>query len=346
MSPQLEALKKDGESGKRKLNQYTRFGTVGLALVQGYGIAVGLEKLTGQSGGAVLDPGLIFRFMTMTSLTGGTLFIMWLGEQISARGLGNGSTIIIYSGIVANLPGALVNTLVMGKQGAISILVLFALLIAMVAIIAFIVFMEKAHRKIPIQYPKRQVAANMPPQQMASHLPLKLNNAGVIAPIFASSILLMPMTIASFGSFDPDSILGKIAELFNHGQPLYMVCFTAGIVFFSFFYTALIFDPVDTADNLKKSSGYIPGIRPGDSTAEYIDVLLTRLTTIGAVYLCMICILPELLLMKVSLPFYFGGTSLLIVVSSSIDTISQFQTHLITQQYSGLFKKGRPRGLV
>ncbi|MDR3031115.1 MAG: preprotein translocase subunit SecY [Holosporales bacterium] len=347
MSPQLTALKKEGEPGRRKLNQYTRYGTVALAMIQGYGIAVGLERMMGHSGCAVLDPGMLFRFTTMTSLTGGTLFIMWLGEQISQRGLGNGSSIIIYSGIVANLPSALFNTFAMGKQGAISIMALFILVIMVVAVIAFIVFMEKANRKIPIQYPKRQTMINMPAQQQGTHLPLKLNNAGVIPPIFASSILLLPVTIVGFSSgVDPNSALGTISRLFNHGQPLYMISYIAAVVFFAFFYTAIMFNPKDTADNLKKSGSYIPGIRPGDSTSEYIDSILTRLTTIGAIYLCGICILPEILLSQISLPFYFGGTSLLIVVNVSIDTVSQFQSHLIAQQYDGLFKRGRAKGLI
>lgn len=346
MSPQLAALKKEGEPGRRKINQYTRYGTVALAMAQGYGIAVGLERMMGHSGPAVLDPGFLFRFTTMTSLTGGTLFIMWLGEQISSRGLGNGSSIIIYSGIVANLPAALFNTLAMGKQGALSIMALLALLVMVIVVIAFIVFMEKANRKIPIQYPKRQTMMNMPAQQQGSHLPLKLNSSGVIPPIFASSILLLPMTIAGFGSVDPDSILGTISRLFNHGQPLYIVCFCAAIIFFAFFYTAIMFNPKDTADNLKKSGSYIPGIRPGDATADYIDMMLTRLTAIGSLYLCAICILPEILLSQVSLPFYFGGTSLLIVVNVSIDTVSQFQSHMIAQQYDGLFRRSRAKGLM
>ncbi|MDR1234387.1 MAG: preprotein translocase subunit SecY [Holosporales bacterium] len=346
MSPQLEALKKEGEPGKRKINQYTRYGTVALALAQGYGISVGLERIMGQAGCAVLDPGMLFRFTTMTSLTGGTLFIMWLGEQISSRGLGNGSSMIIYSGIVANLPSSLFNTFAMGKQGTISVMALLGLLIMVVSVISFIVFMEKANRRIPIQYPKRQTMANMPAQQQNSHLPLKLNNAGVIPPIFASSILLLPMTIFSFGTFEPDSVLGTISRLFNHGQPLYLAFFAMAIIFFAFFYTAIMFNPKDTADNLKKSGSYIPGIRPGDATAEYIDSILLKLTTIGAVYLGIICLLPELLLMKISLPFYFGGTSLLIVVNVSIDTVAQFQSHLIAQQYEGLFKKGRSKGLI
>ncbi|MDR0640712.1 MAG: preprotein translocase subunit SecY [Holosporales bacterium] len=346
MSPQLEALKKEGEAGRRKINQYTRYGTVALALAQGYGISVGLERIVGQAGCAVLDPGLLFRFTTMTSLTGGTLFIMWLGEQISARGLGNGSSMIIYAGIVANLPSSLFNTFAMGKQGTISVMALVGLLIMVITVISFIVFMEKANRRIPIQYPKRQTMMNMPAHQQSSHLPLKLNNAGVIPPIFASSILLLPMTVFSFGTFDPDSILGNVSRLFSHGQPLYLACFTVAVIFFAFFYTAIMFNPKDTADNLKKSGSYIPGIRPGDATAEYIDSILLKLTTIGAIYLCIICLLPELLLMKISLPFYFGGTSLLIVVNVSIDTVSQFQSHLIAQQYEGLFKKGRSRGLI
>lgn len=346
MSPHLMALKKEGEAGKRKINQYTRYGAVFLAMLQGYGIAVGLERIVAHSGCAVIDPGLIFRFTTMTSLTGGTLFIMWLGEQISSRGIGNGSSIIIYSGIVANLPAALLNTFAMGKQGAISIPALLGLCVMVVAIIAFIVFMEKAVRKIPMQYPKRQTSVGMPAAQQTSHLPLKLNNAGVIPPIFASSVLLLPMTIAGFGNFDQDSWLGIISRVFSHGQPVYMISYVAAIVFFAFFYTALMFNPKETADNLKKSGGYIPGIRPGDATADYIDDLLLKLTTIGAVYLCAICMVPEILLSQVALPFYFGGTSLLIVVNVSVDTVSQFQSHLLAQQYQGLFKRGREKGLI
>ncbi|MDR1390804.1 MAG: preprotein translocase subunit SecY [Holosporales bacterium] len=345
MSPQLAALKKEGESGKRKINQYTRYGTVALALLQGYGIAVGLERMMGHSGCAVLDPGMFFRFTTMTSLTGGTLFIMWLGEQISSRGLGNGSSIIIYSGIVANLPAALFNTFAMGKQGAISIMALLVLLIMVIAVIAFIIFMEKANRKVVIQYPKRQTMVNMPAQQQNSYLPLKLNNAGVIPPIFASSILLLPVTIAGFGSVDPDSVLGTISRVFNHGQPLYIFCFCAAVIFFAFFYTAIMFNPKETADNLKKSGSYIPGIRPGEATADYIDTLLMRLTVIGSLYLCFICVLPEILLSQISLPFYFGGTSLLIVVNVSIDTVAQFQSHMIAQQYEGLFKRSKLKGM-
>lgn len=346
MSPQLTAMKKEGESGRRKLNQYTRYGTVALAMMQGYGIAVGLERMMGNSGPAVLDPGMLFRFTTMTSLTGGTLFIMWLGEQISSRGLGNGSSIIIYSGIVANLPAALFNTFAMGKQGALSITSLVGLLVMVIIVIAFIVFMEKAIRKIPIQYPKRQTMMNMPAQQQGSHLPLKLNSSGVIPPIFASSILLLPMTIAGFMTVDPNSVLGTISRIFAHGQPIYMVSFCVAIIFFAYFYTAIMFAPEETAENLKKSGSYIPGIRPGTATADYIDNMLTKLTAIGSLYLCAVCVLPEVLLSQVSLPFYFGGTSLLIVVNVSIDTVSQFQSHLIAKQYEGLFKRSKARGLI
>ncbi len=346
MSPQLTALKKEGEAGRRKINQYTRYGTVALAMMQGYGIAVGLERMMGHSGSAVLDPGMLFRFTTMTSLTGGTLFIMWLGEQISSRGIGNGSSIIIYSGIVANLPAALFNTFAMGKQGALSITALIGLLIMVIAVIAFIVFMEKANRKIPIQYPKRQTMIGMPAQQQGSHLPLKLNSAGVIPPIFASSVLLLPMTIAGFMTVDPNSILGNISRIFAHGQPIYIVSFCAAIIFFAYFYTAIMFAPEETADNLKKSGSYIPGIRPGAATADYIDNMLTKLTAIGSLYLCAICVLPEVLLSQISLPFYFGGTSLLIVVNVSIDTVSQFQSHLIATQYEGLFRRSKARGLI
>ncbi|GHT88839.1 protein translocase subunit SecY [Alphaproteobacteria bacterium] len=344
MSPHLTALKKEGETGRRKINQYTRYATVALALSQGYGIAAGLERIVGAAGCAVMDPGMFFRFATMITLTGGTLFIMWLGEQISSRGLGNGSSVIIYAGIVANLPAALFNTFAMGKQGAISITALSLLLLFVVAILSFIVFMEKACRKVPIQYPKRQMAVNMPAQQQGTHMPLKLNNAGVIPPIFASSILLLPMTIVSFSNnVDPNSILGTVSRLFSHGQLLYVIFFAAAVIFLSFFYTAIMFDPSETSDNLKKSGSYIPGIRPGAATSDYLDTILTRLTTIGSIYLCLICLLPEFVLSQISLPFYFGGTSLLIVVSVSIDIVSQFQSHLIAQQYDGLFKRSRAK---
>lgn len=344
VSPQLEALKKEGESGRRKINQYTRYGTVFLAAVQAYGISVGLEKITGHTGSAVLDPGMFFRFMTVITLTGGTLFIMWLGEQITSRGIGNGISLIIYSGIVANLPQAAFSTFELGRTGALSAVVILLILLMVAAVIGYIVFMEKAQRRILIQYPKRQVAPDRPAVAQSSHLPLKLNSAGVIPPIFASSLLLFPATIASFSGSSPDSFLGNISRYLAHGNPVYMMLFVALIIFFAFFYTAIVFNPTETADNLKKMGTYIPGIRPGKNTADYIDYVLTRLTAVGALYLASICVLPEIVLSKVSLPFYFGGTSLLIVVSVTIDTIGQVQSHLLAHQYEGLIRKAKLRG--
>lgn len=336
VSPHFEALKKEGESGKRKLKQYTRYGTVLLACIQGFGIAVALEKIPG----AVLFPGVFFRIVTITTLVGGTIFIMWLGEQISARGVGNGTSVIIYSGIVANLPQAVFKTFELGRQGAISAVIIISILAMVAIVIAYIVFMEKAQRRVPIQYPKRQVAANMPAVSQGTHLPLKLNSAGIIPPIFASSLLLLPATIIGF-SGTQDSILSGIARIFSHGQPVYIICYISLIVFFAFFYTALMFNPNETADNLKKSCSYVPGIRPGKQTADYFDYLLTRLTVVGGLYLASVCVIPEIVLSQVSLPFYFGGTSLLIVVSVTVETISQIQSHLISHQYEGLFKKAK-----
>lgn len=344
VSPHLEALKKEGESGRRKINQYTRYGTVLLASIQGYGIAVGLEKITGYSGVAVLDPGLIFRLSTVITLTGGTLFIMWLGEQITSRGIGNGISLIIYSGIVANLPSSALNTFELGRTGAISAVVLFVVLIMIAAVIGYIVFMEKAQRRILIQYPKRQVAADRPAVAQSTHLPLKLNSAGVIPPIFASSLLLFPATIASFSGSNPDTWFGQITQYLSHGNPVYITLFVCLIIFFSFFYTAIVFNPTETAENLRKMGTYIPGIRPGKSTADFIDYILTRLTAVGSVYLASVCVLPELILAKVALPFYFGGTSLLIVVSVTIDTIGQVQSHLLAHQYEGLIRRARLKG--
>jgi preprotein translocase subunit SecY len=347
ISPHMEALKKEGESGRKKLNQYTRYGTVLLAVIQGYGIAIGLEKMSSPSGLAVMDPGFFFRLSTVITLTGGTMFVVWLGEQITSRGIGNGTSLIIFSGIVANLPQALIKTLQLGQQGSLSTFIILGILVMIAAVIGYIVFMEKAQRRIPIQYPKRQMAANMPASSQSTHLPLKINSAGVIPPIFASAILLMPTTVIGFaGGGDPDSILSKIASVMAHGQPVYMCCFVAMIVFFAFFYTAIMFNPAETAENLRKSGSYIPGIRPGAQTAEYIDYVMTRLTLVGALYLASICILPELILSQVSLPFYFGGTSILIVVSVTIDTIGQVQSHLVAHQYEGLIKKARSRGTL
>ena len=345
VSPHLAALKKDGESGRKKIIQYTRYGTVLLAAVQGLGIASGLENLTSSSGPAVMNQGLMFKFTTVVSLTGGTVFLMWLGEQITARGIGNGMSLIIMAGIVANLPVSLVSTLELGKTGALSGLFIIFLLIMSVVVIAFIVFVERAQRRLLIQYPKRQVGMKVF-QGDSSHLPLKLNTAGVIPPIFASSILLLPVTAMSFNAGTGPSWLLDVTSLLGRGQPLYMALYVAAIMFFAFFYTSIVFSPEDTADNLKKNSGFIPGIRPGQNTAIYIDYVLTRLTVVGALYLSLVCILPEILIAKYAVPFYFGGTSLLIVVNVTMDTVAQIHSHLIAQQYEGLIKKSKLRGRI
>jgi preprotein translocase subunit SecY len=344
VSPQLEALKKEGESGRKKINQYTRFGTVGLAAVQAYGIAVGLEGLRGGGGSAVVDPGMFFRLVTVITLTGGTVFLMWLGEQITARGVGNGISLIIFAGIVANLPHALVALLELGRTGAISTITIIFFFIMSIAVIGFIVFMERAQRRILVQYPKRQQGNKMFGGE-ASHLPLKLNTSGVIPPIFASSLLLLPATLASFNAAEGGTgIIADITSYVAHGKPLYMLLYVALIVFFSFFYTAIVFNPVETADNLKKYGGFIPGIRPGKNTSDYLDYVLTRLTVIGSAYLAIVCILPEFLISEYSVPFYFGGTSLLIVVSVTMDTVAQIHSHLLAHQYEGLIKKSKLRG--
>jgi preprotein translocase subunit SecY len=343
ISPQLEKLKKEGEQGREKINQYTRLGTVFLTALQGYGIAVGLEGMSGGAGGVVLDPGYFFRFVTVVSLVGGTMFLMWLGEQITARGVGNGISLIIFAGIVAELPGALVGTLELGRTGALSTFFILFLLVMVVAVIAFIVFMERAQRRLLVQYPKRQVGARMFGGE-STHLPLKLNTAGVIPPIFASSLLLLPITVASFSSQAGPEWLGTVTALLGHGQPLYLILYIAFIMFFCFFYTAIVFNPADTADNLKKYGGFIPGIRPGQRTAEYLDYVLTRITVIGAAYLSLVCLIPEILISRYSVPFYFGGTSLLIVVSVTMDTVAQVQSHLLAHQYEGLIKKAKLRG--
>jgi preprotein translocase subunit SecY len=344
VSPQLEALKKEGESGRKKLNQYTRFGTVGLAAVQAYGIAVGLEGLRGSMGSAVTDPGMFFRLVTVITLTGGTVFLMWLGEQITARGVGNGISLIIFAGIVANLPHALVALLELGRTGAISTVTIIFFFIMAIVVIGFIVFMERAQRRILVQYPKRQQGNKMFGGE-ASHLPLKLNTSGVIPPIFASSLLLLPATLASFNAAGGGTgILAEITAYLAHGRPLYMLLYIALIVFFSFFYTAIVFNPVETADNLRKYGGFIPGIRPGKNTSDYLDYVLTRLTVVGSAYLAVVCILPEFLISQYSVPFYFGGTSLLIVVSVTMDTVAQIHSHLLAHQYEGLIKKSKLRG--
>ncbi len=343
VSPHLEQLKKEGERGRKKINQYTRYGTVLLAALQGYGIAVGLEGMTGSQGSAVIDAGYYFRATTVITLVGGTIFLMWLGEQITARGIGNGISLIIMSGIVAQLPSALVGTLELGRTGALPTFFIIVLIFLVIGVITFIVFMERAQRRIIVQYPKRQVGQKMFGGQ-SSHLPLKLNTAGVIPPIFASSLLLLPITVANFSAGQgPDWLIG-ITALLGRGQPLYLALYIGGIVFFCFFYTAVVFNPADTADNLKKYGGYIPGIRPGRNTAEYLDYVLTRLTTVGAAYLAAVCLLPEILISQYAVPFYLGGTSLLIVVSVTMDTVAQVQSHLLAHQYEGLIKKAKLRG--
>ncbi|MBP6819895.1 MAG: preprotein translocase subunit SecY [Ferrovibrio sp.] len=343
--PSFEAMKKEGEAGRKRINQFTRYGTVLLAVVQAYGIAIGLEGMTGGRGvGAVIEPGMFFRLVTVVTLTGGTMFLMWLGEQITQRGVGNGISLIIFAGIIAELPRALAATLELGRTGALSMAVIVVVLVGAVAVIYGIVFMERAQRRILIQYPKRQVGARMFGGE-SSHLPMKLNSAGVIPPIFASSLLLMPMTIAQFtaGAGGPEW-LTTVTALLGHGQPLYMLMYVALIVFFCFFYTAVVFNPVETADNLKKHGGFVPGIRPGQRTAEYFDYVLTRITVAGAIYIAAVCLLPEILISRFSVPFYFGGTSLLIVVSVTMDTVAQVQSHLLAHQYEGLIKKAKLRG--
>ena len=339
--PSLEALKKDGEAGRKMINQYTRYLTVLLATVQGYGIAVGLESASG----VVDDPGLFFRVTTVVTLVGGTLFLMWLGEQITSRGVGNGISLIIFAGIVANLPTALAGTLELGRTGALSSLLIVLLFVMAAAVIAFIVFIERSVRKILVQYPKRQ-HGNKVFGGDQSFLPLKINVPGVIPPIFASSLLLMPVSIINLtgGQADGADWLVALNAMLGRGQPLYLLIYVSMIVFFAFFYTAIVFNPEDTAENLRKYGGYIPGIRPGKSTADYLDFVLTRLTVLGAAYLSAICILPELLISKYAVPFYFGGTSLLIVVTVTLDTVGQIQSHLLAHQYEGLVKKSRLKG--
>jgi preprotein translocase subunit SecY len=343
MSVKMAALKKDGESGRQKINQYTRYLTVLLATVQAYGLAVGLESMQGGAGSAVIDPGFFFRASTVVTVVGGTVFLMWLGEQITARGVGNGISLIIFAGIVAELPRAIVSMLELGRQGSISPVVMLLVIAIVGAVIAFIVFMERAQRRIIVQYPKRQVGN----KQFAgdqNHIPLKMNTAGVIPPIFASSLLLLPMTIVGFSGSQGNGFTSTLAQYLQHGTPVYMALYGALIAFFAFFYTAIVFNPNENADMLRKYGGFIPGIRPGAATAEYFDYVLTRITSVGAVYLVFICILPELLIKHYNLPFYLGGTSLLIVVSVTMDTVSQIHSHLIAHQYEGLMKKAKLGG--
>ena len=337
--PSLEALKKEGEQGRKVINQYTRYGTVLLALVQAYGISVGLEG----GNGIVSDPGMFFRISTVVTLVGGTMFLMWLGEQITARGIGNGISLIIFSGIVAGLPHAISGTLELGRTGALSTTLILAVIVIAIAVIAIIVFVERAQRRLLIQYPKRQVGNRMF-QGDTSHLPLKLNTSGVIPPIFASSLLLLPTTVANFNAGSGPEWLQWLNTNLGHGRPLYLALYLGLILFFTFFYTAVVFNPTETADNLKKHGGFIPGIRPGERTAEYIDYVLSRITVIGAIYLALVCLVPEILISYASVPFYFGGTSLLIVVSVTMDTVAQVQGYLLAHQYEGLIRKSKLRG--
>ncbi len=344
INPKLEALKKEGEAGRKQINQYTRYLTVVLAALQAYGIAVGLEGSSGGSAGAMVnEPGLFFRLTTVVTLVGGTMFLMWLGEQITQRGVGNGTSLIIFAGIVAGLPGALVQLFELARTGSISTGILLFFIALALAVIAAIVFFERAQRRLLVQYPKRQVGNKMF-QGDASHLPLKLNSSGVIPPIFASSLLLLPITVAQFSAGQGPEWLNNAVAALGTGQPLHMLVYALLILFFAFFYTAVVINPEDTADNLRKYGGFLPGIRPGDKTAEYIDYVLTRITVVGALYLAAVCVLPEVLTSYAGIPLYFGGTSLLIAVSVTMDTVAQVQSHLIAQQYEGLIKKAKLRG--
>jgi len=350
LHPTLMALKKEGATGRQKLNQYTRYGTVFLCVIQGYFLATGLESYGAQSGlQAVVDPGIMFRIGAVISLVGGTMLLLWIGEQITARGIGNGVSLIIMAGIVAQFPSFASNMFEGGRTGAISAGVIIGFIVMIIGLILFISFMERAQRRLLIQYPKRATQRGMM-QADRSHLPLKINTAGVIPPIFASSLLLLPLTISQFAgsSVDPSSTMGGVITTLNfylqHGQPLYMALYAILIVFFCFFYTAVVFNPEETADNLKKNGGFIPGIRPGKRTAEYLDYVLTRITVVGAAYLTLVCCLPEYMIAQTGIPLFLGGTSLLIVVNVTVDTISQIQSHLLAHQYGDLIKKAKLKG--
>jgi len=333
VSEYFKNLKNQGEIGRKKITQYTRYGTVLLATMQGYGVAVGLESSTG----VVIDPGTFFKITTIISLVAGTLFLMWLGEQITQRGIGNGISLIIFSGIVAEIPRALAATFELGRTGALSASAIIIIFLLVISTVAFIVFIERAVRKILINYPKRQMGAKVYGGE-SSFLPLKINTAGVIPAIFASALLLLPITFSNFALSNSELLMG-FSSMFSQGKPLYMALYASGIIFFSFFYTSIVFNPKETAENLRKQGGYIPGIRPGERTAFYIEDILTRLTTIGAMYLTLVCLLPEFLISKYPIPFYLGGTSVLIVVVVAMDTVSQVQTRLMSQQYESLIKK-------
>jgi len=338
--PQLEKLSKEGELGRRKITQYTRYGTIVLSVIQGMGIAVGLESVSAGAGSVVYHPGWAFRVMTVITLTSGTAFLMWLGEQITERGIGNGISLIIFAGIVARFPSGLVRTVTLVRTGEMNLFAGLFLLALMVAVVAIIIYFERAHRRIPVQYARRIVGRKVYGGQ-STHLPLKVNTAGVIPPIFASSILLFPATIASFIKHP---ITRSISDALTPGRVGYELLFVAFIIFFCYFYTAVTFNPVDVADNMKKYGGFVPGIRPGKKTAEYIDKILTRITLGGAIYVSVICVLPSILIARFNVPFYFGGTGLLIVVGVAMDTVQQIESHLITRHYEGFLKKGQMKG--
>ena len=333
VSDYFKNLKNQGETGRQKITQITRYGTVLLATVQGYGLSVGLES----SANLVINPGIFFKITTVTTIVAGTMFLMWLGEQITQRGIGNGISLIIFSGIVAEIPRALVTTFELGRTGAISTAMIIFIFVLLILTIMFIVFMERALRKILINYPKRQMGNKMYGGD-SSHLPLKINSAGVIPAIFASALLLLPVTFSNF-NVSQNETFQTIVSFFSQGQPLYMLLYASGIIFFTFFYTSITFNPTETAENLRKYGGFIPGIRPGESTALYIDNILTKLTTIGALYLTLVCLMPEFLIANYPIPFYLGGTSILIVVVVAIDTVTQIQTRLMSSQYEQLIKK-------
>ena len=335
VSDYFKNLKDQGEIGRKKITQITRYGTVMIAALQGYGVSVGLEN----AGGLVISPGVYFKLMTTISLVAGTTFLMWLGEQITSRGIGNGISLIIFSGIVAEIPRALASTFELGRTGALSAVMIISIFILIIVTVLFIVFMERAMRKILINYPKRQMGNKIYGGE-SSHLPLKINTAGVIPAIFASALLLLPITFSNFGMADSETFI-NFSSLFSQGKPLYMLMYAFGIIFFAFFYTSIVFNPKETAENLRKYGGYVPGIRPGERTAEYIEGILTKLTTIGACYLTLVCLMPEFLISKYPIPFYLGGTSLLIVVVVAMDTVTQVQTRLMSSQYESLIKKAK-----
>jgi len=343
--PSIDQMRKEGgEQGRRKINQYTRYLTVIIATFQAYGIAVGLQHMTGTGGiSAVINPGMGFVMSTVITLVGSTMFLMWLGEQITSRGIGNGISLIIFAGIVARLPSGIGQMMELGRTGAMPVFGIIAIVAGTLFLLGFIVFMERAHRKVLVQYPKRQVGMKVSEGQ-SSHMPLKVNASGVMGPIFASSILALPMTFAGFAGADSPGWIQWIAQNMRHGQPTYIALYGILIIFFAFFYTSIVFNPAETAENLRKHGGFIPGIRPGKNTADYFDYVLTRLTVIGAAYITFVCLVPEALIGQTSMPFYFGGTSILIVVSVTMDTVAQIHSHMIAHQYEGLIKKGRLRG--